>query len=226
LSRLDGLLVGENPARGIFTDNRFMHPVLDFTLRFPPKWKTMNTPQMVIGQAPQEDAMISVQVVGSGDDPRTVVKALEEKMRVNLLENAESTRIHGLPAIRNRVTLDGSSGTVGLDMTWIAHHSTVYQIVGLSPVKQFIGYQDIFMETAKSFSPLSNEDMAGIKESLIRIFQARRGETLEALISRGGGVWTQAETAVANGLPEGTPLREGQLIKIAVPQPYRGTKGP
>ncbi len=225
LSLLDGLLVGENPARGTFNDNRFLHPVLDFTLRFPPKWMMVNTPQMVAGQAPKEDAMISVQVLGRGDDPRPVVRALGEKMKADLLEDAESTRIHGLPAIRNRVAADSSEGTVGLDMTWIAHRGRVYQIMGLSPIKRFKAYQDTFEETAKSFGPLSNADRAGLKESRLRILPARRGESLKAMIGRTGGVWTPVETAVSNGLREGIRLREGQLIKLAVQQPYRGEKG-
>jgi len=113
---------------------------------------------------------------------------------------------------------------MGLDLTWISQRGVVYQVTGLSPIERFNAYRDIFLKTAGSFRPLSEAERSGITEVRLRILRARQGETLEDLIKRGGGVWTPAETAVSNGLREGVRLREGQLIKVAVQQSYRGAR--
>ena len=45
---------------------------------------------------------------------------------------------------------------------------------------------------------------------------------LESFGQRVGNTWSPAQTAVANALPEGARLEEGQLLKVALPEPYRG----
>jgi len=77
------------------------------------------------------------------------------------------------------------------------------------------------MKTARSFRPLSEEDWPKIKETRLRVVKARDGETLEELRKRVNSVWSLAETAVANGLSQNGPLSEGQLIKVAILQPYK-----
>ena len=66
LSRLDGIVVGEDPIDGIFDDNFFLHPTFDLSIRFPAGWKTVNTPQAAGAVSPSEDA-VSHLSVGSND---------------------------------------------------------------------------------------------------------------------------------------------------------------
>ncbi len=109
---------------------------------------------------------------------------------------------------------------MGLDLTWIAHRSLVYQITGVSPSKQFNRYSKAFFDVAGSFRPLSEAERSEIKEARLHIVRAQDGEVLEKLIGRTNGVWTPAETAVANAIEANTRLDEGQLIKLPVPQAY------
>ena len=46
-SKLTGIVVGEDPARGSFQGQLFLHPELEFAISFPKKWKTMNTASAV-----------------------------------------------------------------------------------------------------------------------------------------------------------------------------------
>ncbi len=221
LSRLEGLIVGDNPALGLFQGRRFFHPGLDFSFLFPSQWETSNTPKSVLGQAPNEDAIIMVQTVGWGEDPYPVVKALGKTMEIDLLEESESTRINGLPAIRNKIVLDSTEGTMGLDMTWIAHRGRVFQITGVCSPKDFSAFQETFFETANTFQALSYAERANIKVARLSVVKARETETLGALIEQTGGLWSSAETAVANGIEEDEELSEGQLIKVPIEKPYR-----
>ena len=58
LESLDGLPVGQRPQAGIFEGDRFLHPDLDFQIRFPARWRTNNSAQSVGALAPGRDAMI------------------------------------------------------------------------------------------------------------------------------------------------------------------------
>ncbi|NIO09454.1 MAG: hypothetical protein GTO40_16195, partial [Deltaproteobacteria bacterium] len=194
LARLDGLLVGNSPVEGVFFKNQFLQPDLDFTVRFPPKWDTVNAPNLVAAKAPDEDVLVLVQLVGRGDDPLQVARAVEEKAKVRLLENAQLTEINGLRAVRSATIVRGSKGKMGLDLTWIAHRSLVYQITGVSPSKQFNRYSKAFFDVAGSFRPLSEAERSEIKEARLHIVRAQDGEVLEKLIGRTNGVWTPAET--------------------------------
>jgi predicted Zn-dependent protease len=75
LDKIDGLPVGQRPESGIFRGDVFFHPDLDFKLRFPRRWRTANTPQMVGAMAPRGEAAVWL----SGDvppgDPRQVADA-------------------------------------------------------------------------------------------------------------------------------------------------------
>jgi len=110
---------------------------------------------------------------------------------------------------------------MGVLFTWIAHKGQVYQITGLSPNDSFDAYREVLMKTATSFRPLAEEDWPKIKEARLRVVKARDGETLEELRTRVKSMWSLAETAVANGLSQKDRLSEGQLIKVAVLQPYK-----
>jgi predicted Zn-dependent protease len=110
---------------------------------------------------------------------------------------------------------------MGVIFTWIAHKGLVYQIIGLSPIDSFDAYRGVLMETVTSFRPLTEEDWPKIREARLRVVKARDGETLQELGQRVNSTWSPAETAVANGLTQTGRLRAGQLIKVAILQPYK-----
>jgi predicted Zn-dependent protease len=64
-------------------------------------------------------------------------------------------------------------------------------------------------------------DTAQIRESHLRVATARAGERLADVARRVGSIWSANEIAVANGLAADARLAAGQLIKVAIPEPYR-----
>jgi hypothetical protein len=56
--------------------------------------------------------------------------------------------------------------------------------------------------------------------------KAQAGETVEALTTRSGSAWKADQVVVANGLKGPEALQEGQVIKIAVEEPYAGKRKP
>ena len=62
-----------------------------------------------------------------------------------------------------------------------------------------------------------------MNERRLRVVAAREGESLAQLSKRTNNVWPIEATAVVNGLAAGQKLKKGQLVKIAVSQPFSGS---
>jgi predicted Zn-dependent protease len=224
LARLDGLLIGEDPADGTFVESRFIQPTLGFTVRFPAEWQTRNTPRAVVGHTKDKVAALLVTVAGKGDDPVRVARDAEKEAGVRLLERATVLEINGLRAVRSAVVVEGSRSPMTLDFTWIAHGGIVYRILGISPTSRIGAYRPLFDQTVSSFRAMTPADTAQIRETRLRVATARAGERPAEIARRTGSAWSADEIAVANGLSADTPLAAGQPIKVAVPEPYRNRR--
>ena len=99
---------------------------------------------------------------------------------------------------------------------YIAYRQLIYQFAGIAPER----YRAAIRETALSFRSLTANELASIRETHLRVVSARARETLAQLSKRTGNKWDPKASAVINGVKVDQPLKGGQLIKIAVEQPY------
>ncbi len=224
LARLEGLLIGSDPAYGVFVESRFLHPGLDFTLRFPSGWTAETRGVAVVGRTREKDAILVLTVAGKGNDPMQAARAFEQEMGAKL-QNVAAREINGLRAVRATVQTQSPRGSATLDLTWVAHGGLVFHLAGIYPSGDPAAYPRLVEESALSFRPLAPSDRAQIQEARLRVVQAREGERLEDLVRRTGSVWGPAETAVANALPADARLHAGQVVKVAIMQPYRKSPG-
>jgi predicted Zn-dependent protease len=220
LRRLDGLLLGENPANGIFRGQQFLHPDLDFSIQFPPKWKTVNTRRLAGAVAPEEDALAFLGLRGKGTDPsqpaQAFVQAVQREFGIRPTRS-ERVQIGQWPG--HVVTLTDTSGgkPVHMHFLWVAAGGLIYQMVGLAPDQ----HREVLRQAALSFRPLTSAERTSITETRLRVLAAREGETLAQLSRRTQNQWKPETTAVVNGIQPSATLRQGQLVKVAVRQQYR-----
>jgi predicted Zn-dependent protease len=215
LAKLAGLTVGPDPSQGMFEGTRFLHADMDLQVRFPSEWRTQNSASQVAAGSPKGDAVIGLELQGRGDDPRAAAEAFLAKQPLRVATN-RALRIGGLRAFE----VVGSADDAAAHVTWIAYRGSIYRISGLASPAQFRSYQELFERTAGSFRPLTSAERGLFKRRVLEIAVAREGETLEALGRRTGNAWGIEQTAVANGLRPGDPLRGGTRIKVAAEKPY------
>jgi len=223
LRHLEGLVVGENPAEGVFENGRFLHPDLDFMLRVPDGWRFVNTPAALGAISPDGRARVMLELAGEGQDPAVfaddfLAQRAEEIHAV--IEERRALSINGLPAVELRGTAPGPSGAVAGKLTWIAHGGRVYWLSNLVQgpgAERALARGDVF---ARSFRPLTPADRASIRVRRLRLATAHAGESLADFSHRAGNDWDTQLTAIANGLFASARLSEGQLLKIAVIEPY------
>jgi predicted Zn-dependent protease len=221
LQRLDGLVYGENAANGIFDDNRFLHPDLDFGISFPQGWKTQNGRAQVAAMAPDRGAVAFLQTVGSGDDPMEGARAMAAATKAPVVERTQPLKIGDLAAARTYAQANTESGEVGITVTWIAYRGAIYQVTGVAPAGRFESYRARLDGVAESFAPLNADERVHIRENRVRIATAEASESLASLAKRTNSAWEPAMIAVANGIPDGAALTAGEPLKVTRWEAYR-----
>jgi len=218
LHRLEGVVVGDRAAEGVFVENRFLQPDMDFGLSFPEAWKTVNGRSAVSAQSPDEKGMIVLTVAGKGDDPMEVADAFARQHPLQV--RPHPLEVGSLTAAESETETGPVHDRSAVYLMWIASGDLVYQIAGVCPSSDYAKLRPDFRATATSFHPLSQAERKEIFEKRLRLVPAREGETLSVLLERTDNAWEPERAAVANGVELDTALEAGMLTKIAVPEPY------
>jgi predicted Zn-dependent protease len=222
LRRLDGLAVGPRAGDGVFEGPLFLHPGFGFHVRFPAGWRTVNERSVVAAIAPDESAVLALQLAATSGGPEAALRAFEQQSGVDLTRSAERTTIGDLPAVRAGGVAHTRDGPLAVEITWIALGGKVYRITGMTSPASLEAKRPVFRETAGSFGALTSAERAAIRETRIQLVRARGGETLSALLAQAGSAWSLDYAAVANDLDTAAVL-DPRLVKVGVSQPY-GTR--
>jgi predicted Zn-dependent protease len=212
-ARLDGLWWGQNPEAGVFHENRFLQPVIGFTITIPRGWKHQNTPQQVIAAHPQQEAALLLGIAGPAADPEATGARLIADMRSKARIEPVSTRkltIGEFPGFVATYLDRSGREPVYLHYAWVTMGSWTYQLIGLGPEK----HREALRDAALTLRPLTDVERASVTGQRLRVVAARRDERLADLSARTGNLWTPAYTALVNGLEVDAPLEEGRLVKI------------
>jgi len=222
LRRLEGLAIGMSGAEGVFQDQRFLHPDLDFTLRFPDGWETMNTHTAVGAVSPARNAQIVLEGQGRGNDAE-----LAASQYLGAPSNAGIVVERSLPLQLGKhrgFRIDGKAQTGGgwlpIAITWVARYGMVYRFTAIAAPGSLQRYEGAYANLMRSFKSLTPQQKRSVYENRVHIVEAREGETLKALSQRTDNQWDIQTTAVFNDLFANEPLRGGEAVKVSISRPY------
>jgi len=221
LQKFDGLVMGPNPAEGIFEGQRFLHRDMDFSLRFPDGWQLVNSREAVGAFEPTGKAFVALRVAGPGNDPQAAAQQFvqgELRQARGKVRDEQAIMVGDLPAYRLEIEV-GAVQTGG-HLTFIAYDDFVYRIDTLARSSDVGKFEGRGRAVVRSLRPLTEEEKASFEITRLRIVQANAGESLEALSQRTGNALPLGTTAVINDLFINSRLRAGQLVKIGVAEPY------
>jgi predicted Zn-dependent protease len=218
---LDGLLYGDPASHGVVVDGEFLHPDLDLRVAFPDAWKVENGRESVVAAPEAGDALAVFTIAAEGDDPAAVANEVVRKASLKVDGHIESTSIGGLPAARASAhSSEGWSNRYRHLVAWIQQGGVIYQIAGTTRESDWSRYQDSISRTVGSVRPLGPADRKRVREARLRVVDAKRGETLAALLERSGSAWSPERAAAANGIAANAALQSGQPVKVARWEPY------
>ena len=216
LARLDGVIVGPDPANGIFIDNVFQQPALAVALEMPPGWKMKNTPAAAVASEPEGRAVVTLQIAGEGRDPAE--GARQDGLDERLVERLTRRTIAGLPAAQ----LIAQDRDVRLHLTWIAYQNHVFRVAGVSSIRGFKTYRGkIFgADRIELPSPLRPVERDRIMEARLRPRPLHTAKTLRSLSPAPAASGRSNRPAVANGVTVDARLPEGFAVKVPIRQRY------
>jgi predicted Zn-dependent protease len=216
LARFDGLIVGDDPAKGTLVGNIFMQPSLGLRIALPPGWEAGYGMGFAGAYSPDRQSVLILRPVGVSKDPLVVAREQEKRAGVALLYNARSEQINGLAAVREELPVSGKHGTYWLTLNWVAVGNLIWSIEGAAPAAAAERDARIINASIDTIAPISDADRARIDIVRLRTMRANDGEMLGSLRRRTGSTWNADQIAIANGLARDAVLTAGQLIKVPV----------
>ena len=176
-----------NPKKGVFNDQVFVHPDLNFTITFPEGWHTSN--QSITVGAMHEDRQAGV-FLGLEDpkkSPREYASIFEKEI---VKEYNKKPSISEPRTINNHpgylITLEDISGgtPMYIHILWLKMDDKVFKLIGLAPRS----LEQHLRATVLSLRKLTPKERSNVKVNVLRVVFARRGESLEALSDRTNNV--------------------------------------
>lgn len=218
LTRIDGLMFGDDPEQGIRKGRVFAHAELGIQFEVPPGFVLFNSPSKVLARGPNGSVIIfdmeraqkaqkveslKAYVLNSWGDGLSLREI--EKIDVNNLEGATG---------RGRLRMkDGSLKDIRL-LAIRENADRIYRFAFLTPPAFTVRMATDFQRTSYSFRRLSPDEVASIRPLRLRVVTVTEDDTAASLAAdmpfeKGGLEWFE----VLNGLTRGQPLISGEKVK-------------
>ncbi len=215
LQRIDGLVYGENPRNGYFSNELFLHPDLRFQFRLPDQWQRQNLPQAVRAVSPQQNAAIQLTLAGTDGAEAAATAFLSQRgMRVG---QSGRVTINGLPAVIASFQAQTQQQILQGLVVFIEHGGRTYQLVGYSPAAIYEQFDAVFQQVLRSFAPLTDARALNVQPNRIAIVRTTATMTLEQFNQRYPSVIPLADIAIINQIADPrAPIPAGTTLKRVV----------
>ncbi len=210
LNQIDDLIYGDNPRQGFFRNNEFLHPDLRFRLTMPQGWNTQNLPSAVVAVSPQQDAIVQLQFAQGS--PTNAAREFFSQQGVQQGQSSSAT-INGLPAYTSYFQAQTEQGVVAGLVTFVQHNNNTYRILSYTGAQQLRGYDNLFVNTSRSFGTLTDASALNVRPNVIDIVQLPSAMTLAQFNQRYPSVIPLAELAIINQVDPNATIPAGRRLK-------------
>jgi predicted Zn-dependent protease len=213
LMHIDGMVYGDDPRQGYVDMDIFYHPELRFQFPVPAKWKVNNTTTQVQMISGEKDAAILF-AVASGKSPIDAARTFVNQSGAVVLQSG-SVDVNGLSSYRLVSDVRTQSAIYRVMSYFIQKHRQIYVFHGLTSPSLFGNYDDVFENTMRQFSDLSDPKKINVKPNRLRVKSTKKADTVEnALRSVGVPDDELKEVALMNGMDLNERVPANTLMKV------------
>ncbi len=208
LAQLDGLVYGDDPTMGLVHGQNFIHPYFGFAFTAPEDFRLENTHQAVLGIAPDERALRFDKLASSPGSLEDILRATAaQDLKI---EKISALSINGLEA----ATALGHSTGWTFRIVLVRKDGETYRFIFVN--RKFDAKEDAeFLNAAKSFHKIAQEEAAISAPHRVRLIEVRPGDTVDSLSAHMAGIDRPLERfLVLNGMDKNMPLQAGLRLKI------------
>ncbi|UCG89056.1 MAG: M48 family metalloprotease [Gemmatimonadota bacterium] len=220
LLRIHGLIYGPNPREGFFRDQTFLHPDLEFQIRFPSGWQTVNQKTAVMAQSPNQDAILQLTLAEGAASPGEAARQFAAQDGVNAGAVQDGT-IGGFPSATAAFAADTEQGILRGAVTFIQYGAYIYRLLGFSTSAAWSGYQQTVANSVASFARLTDESALSVEPMRLSIIELPQAMTIEAFSQRYPSGISVEQLSILNQVELGSRMRAGTLVKRVVGEPAR-----
>ena len=216
LTRINGLLYGDDPKQGIVEGRKFTHPVDKFAFEAPQGYFLLNgTRAVAISGQTGKGQLTGAPFTGDLDAyVRSVFAQLAQDNKVTINPGSvQKTTVNGIPAAYAvaRVT-QGNNAAV--DVTVFAYHMGTTSALHFMTIAQ-AGQAAVFEPMYASMRRISVTEAAAAKPRKLVVLAAKKGDTIQSLGARMAYADAPLDRfMVLNGLTATSRIVAGQRIKL------------
>lgn len=216
LTRLDGMLYGDDPEQGLIDGSQFIHPKLRLSFTAPQGFYMVNGSRAVSinGQSGKAqltlapyagdlDSYVRQQFTAMGGEDQNLAPASIERRQINGLRAA-----YGTARVAN--------GSNQVDLTIFAYEFSqdrAYHFAAITPA----GGANAFGPMFQSMSRITQAEADGVVAREVDVVTVQRGDTVSSLARRMAySTGQEARFRVLNGLGANDTLVAGRKVKLVV----------
>ena len=216
LTRIDGLIYGDDPEQGVIEGSRFIHPDLRLTFTAPQGFYMVNSTSAVSinGQSGQAQLTLAPYNGDLQSYVRQQFAALGGQGNNLAPQSMERTTVNGIPAVYGQARVNNGSSQV--DVTIFAYefaNDRAYHFAAITPA----GQAGTFNSMYQSMRRISSNEAAQVIPRRLDVVTVQRGDTISSLSRRMAYDSAQEQRfRVLNALGSGDTLQAGQKVKLVV----------
>lgn len=216
LTRIDGLLYGDDPAQGIIEGSQFIHPDLRLSFTAPQGFYMVNGARAVgiNGQGGQAQMALAPYAGNLDAYVRQQFAAVGGKGSALAPAQIERTTVNGLPAAYGTARV--ANGASQVDVVIFAYEfarDRAYHFAVIAPA----GGAGTFNPMFQSMRRITAAEATSVVPKKLEVVTVQRGDTVASLARRMAYPAAQEERfRVLNALASGDSVTPGQKVKLAV----------
>ncbi|ANU08194.1 M48 family metalloprotease [Paraurantiacibacter namhicola] len=216
LSRIDGMIYGDDPEQGVIEGRAFIHPELRLSFVAPEGFYMINSTRAVSVNGNGGQAQLTTAAYNGNLDSYVtqVFASLGNEQQQIRPQSVQRTSVNGLTAAVGQARVN--TGQNNVDVTVFAYefsNSQAFHFIGITPA----GQSGVFSSMYQSMRRISAAEAAQVIPRRIDVITARSGDTVQSL-SRRMAYDRAQETRfrVLNGMGSGDRVVAGQKYKIVI----------
>ncbi|MBV7259765.1 M48 family metalloprotease [Erythrobacter crassostreae] len=216
LSRIDGMIYGDDPEQGVIEGSRFIHPELMLSFTAPQGFYMVNGTRAVSINGQSGKAQLTLAPYAGDLDSyiRQQFKTLGGEEQTLAPSSIQRTTVNGIRAAYGSARVNNGNSQV--DVTIFAYefsNDRAYHFQAITPAGQSNAFSSMF----QSMRRITQREASAVIPRQVDVVTVRRGDTVSSLARRMAYDSNQVERfRVLNAMESSDTLRAGQKVKLVV----------
>lgn len=169
---IDGMTFGPNPREGFFDETKFFHPDLAFRLEFPSGWNTQNQREAVLGQSPNQDALVVLTVATDADPMNAAREFLGQE---GLSGGRISTgKIHGFSAVTASFEVPSEQNPLRGQVAFLRYGDNTFRLLGYTLSSRWSTYERPINGFLGSFDKVTDRKILSVQPAKLKVVDLGR----------------------------------------------------